>query len=139
MKQHSYVKGGKEKTSISTVDGPAHYIKTEVEDSDGRWNDDYYVADGFYVLHDGIEHHVYQVIDTSSELASTLAYLMDPEQTEDEEARAKLASIKTVKDLIIWMRDEAWDVPAAVAFLNKRKIMISGSAALELHTAGWST
>ncbi len=46
---------------IDTVAGPAEFVRTETEDSEGRWNDDYNVRDGFYVLHRGREHHIYKV------------------------------------------------------------------------------
>jgi len=46
---------------IQTVAGPAHYVKTEIADKNGRWNDDYYTKDGYWVVHKGIRHHVYKV------------------------------------------------------------------------------
>ena len=48
------------KPVIETVDGLKHYYKTEVEDSDGNWNDNYSVRDGFWVIHEGKYHHVYK-------------------------------------------------------------------------------
>jgi hypothetical protein len=51
---------GNVKKTISTAKGPAEYIGTEVEDSNGRWNDNYNVRDGFWVLHEGEKHHVYK-------------------------------------------------------------------------------
>ena len=46
---------------IGTAMGPAHYIGTEIEDKNGKWNDNYYTRDGFWVIHEGNKHHVYQV------------------------------------------------------------------------------
>jgi len=48
------------KTSIEIMGGTAKYVKTEIEDSKGRWNDNYYVKDGYYVLHQGSYHHIYK-------------------------------------------------------------------------------
>jgi len=47
---------------IDTVAGRAKFVCTEIEDSLGRWND-YKTSDGFWVIHQGDRHHVYQVID----------------------------------------------------------------------------
>jgi hypothetical protein len=47
------------KTSIKTVKGKATFVKTEVEDKFGRWNDKYRTKDGYYVIHEGKKHHVY--------------------------------------------------------------------------------
>jgi len=47
--------------TIDTVAGVATYVKTEVEDRYGRWNDDYWTRDGYYVIHEGKRHHVYKV------------------------------------------------------------------------------
>jgi len=46
---------------IQTVQGQARYVRTEVEDKSGRWNDDYATRDGYYVIHEGNKHHVYKV------------------------------------------------------------------------------
>jgi hypothetical protein len=46
---------------ISVAGGKAHYIKTEVEDSRGKWDDNYFTKDGYYVLHKGKKHHVYKL------------------------------------------------------------------------------
>ena len=46
---------------IDTIRGRALYIRTEEEDAHGRWNDNYYTRDGYYVIHEGRLHHVYQV------------------------------------------------------------------------------
>jgi hypothetical protein len=48
--------------TIDTVAGKALFIKTEIEDKHGRWNDDYYTKDGYWVIHHGKKHHVYKVI-----------------------------------------------------------------------------
>lgn len=47
--------------TINTVAGVATYVKTETEDKYGRWNDDYWTRDGYYVIHDGKRHHIYKV------------------------------------------------------------------------------
>ena len=47
--------------SINTVQGKAFYVRTEVEDKEERWNDSYSTQDGYYVIHEGKEHHIYQV------------------------------------------------------------------------------
>jgi hypothetical protein len=46
-------------TFIDTVGGRAKYIYTEVEDKSGKWNDDYWTRDGYWVIHDGKQHHIY--------------------------------------------------------------------------------
>ena len=48
--------------SIQTALGKALYVKTEVEDEIGNWNDRWNVRDGFYVIHNGVEHDVYRLI-----------------------------------------------------------------------------
>jgi len=47
--------------AINVAGGVADYIKTETEDARGRWNDNYYVKDGFYVIHKGSEHYIYKL------------------------------------------------------------------------------
>ena len=47
--------------TINTCQGIAQFIRTEVEDKDGKWNDNYYTRDGYYVIHEGKKHHVYKV------------------------------------------------------------------------------
>jgi len=54
--------GLKVKSEISTVQGRAGFVKTEVEDEQGNWNDSYYTHAGYYVIHEGKRHHVYKVI-----------------------------------------------------------------------------
>ena len=48
-------------TSIDTIQGKAYYYCTEIEDKNEKWNDNYYVKDGFYVTHSGKFHYVYKV------------------------------------------------------------------------------
>jgi len=48
--------------SIRTVQGEAYYVKTEVEDKHGNWNDNYWIRDGYYVIHNENEHCVYRVV-----------------------------------------------------------------------------
>jgi hypothetical protein len=46
------------KATIGSVRGPAKYEGTEVE-KHGKWSQDYWTRDGFYVLHHGEMHHIY--------------------------------------------------------------------------------
>jgi len=48
------------KREIEIMGGTAKFVCTEVEDSKGRWNDNYNVRDGYYVIHETPEHHVYK-------------------------------------------------------------------------------
>lgn len=48
--------------TINTISGEAEYFGTEYEDSEGKWNDDYSTAQGYYVIHTEKAHHVYKVI-----------------------------------------------------------------------------
>jgi hypothetical protein len=47
---------------IDTVAGKALFVRTEKEDEFGRWNDNYFTKDGYWVIHQGKKHHVYKVI-----------------------------------------------------------------------------
>jgi len=47
--------------SIDTAWGKAYYIRTEYEDSDGNWNDNYWTRDGYYLIHHESSHDVYKV------------------------------------------------------------------------------
>jgi len=47
------------KPIISTAFGEKKYLKTEVEDENGKWKDNYSTKDGFFVIHDGRRHHIY--------------------------------------------------------------------------------
>lgn len=51
----------KPQSTINVAGGTAHYVLTETEDSRGRWNDDYTIRNGFYVIHEGRNHHVYKL------------------------------------------------------------------------------
>lgn len=44
---------------INILGGVAKYVRTEYEDANGKWNDNYNVSQGFYVIHEGTQHHVY--------------------------------------------------------------------------------
>jgi len=46
---------------IKTIDGTAHYIGTEIENKQGRWNQSYATRNGYWVIHDGDYHHIYKV------------------------------------------------------------------------------
>ena len=48
--------------TINVAGGEAKFVKTEVEDSQGNWNDNYNVRDGYYVIHQGAKHHVYKLM-----------------------------------------------------------------------------
>ncbi len=48
-------------TSISTCRGEAIYSHTELEDADGKWNDNWWTNNGEYVTHEEFRHHVYIV------------------------------------------------------------------------------
>jgi hypothetical protein len=47
--------------TINTIQGVAEFVKTEVEDAFGRFDDSHSTRDGFYLLHEGKKHHVYKV------------------------------------------------------------------------------
>jgi hypothetical protein len=47
--------------TISTVNGEADLYTVEEENAQGKWNDDYYTRDGFWVIHKGNNHYVYKV------------------------------------------------------------------------------
>jgi len=55
------IRGRCVKPYIDTMDGRAQYMKTEVENAYGNWNDNYYISRGEYVIHEGQKHHVYVV------------------------------------------------------------------------------
>lgn len=46
-------------TTINTAWGEALYHHTEVEDATERWNDNWYISSGEFVIHEGINHHVF--------------------------------------------------------------------------------
>lgn len=49
------------KATIQTADGEKKYYKTEVEDENGRWGvgRDYSIKSGYWAIHEGKYHHVY--------------------------------------------------------------------------------
>jgi len=49
------------KDKIGTAAGEARYIGTEVENEHGKWDDSYTTKDGYWVIHEGKEHHIYEV------------------------------------------------------------------------------
>ena len=49
-----------DKPTIETLIGTAKLVVVETE-INGRWNDNYYTKDGYYVIHEGIRHLVYWV------------------------------------------------------------------------------
>lgn len=50
----------KEGTEIDTIDGVATYLHTELENQYGNWNDNYYISNGYFLIHEGVNHHVYK-------------------------------------------------------------------------------
>ena len=48
-------------TTIRTVVGEATYKHTEVENKMGRFDDHWATRDGYWVIHKGKYHHVYEV------------------------------------------------------------------------------
>ena len=50
------------KDAIQTASGKAMFVETVVEDANGKWNDNWNVRDGFYVIHRGTEHDVYRLL-----------------------------------------------------------------------------
>jgi hypothetical protein len=55
------VKDDSAKETIGTIKGVGKYIGTEIEDDRGKWNDNFSVRDGFYVIHVGKKHHIYKL------------------------------------------------------------------------------
>jgi hypothetical protein len=55
--------------TIGTVQGGALYSHTEVEDLNEDWNDDWPTRLGFYVIHEGQQHHVYATQDAPERTA----------------------------------------------------------------------
>lgn len=49
------------KSFIDTIAGRAYYVRTEIEDEHGKWYDNYWTRDGYWVIHEGKNHHVYKV------------------------------------------------------------------------------
>jgi HK97 family phage prohead protease len=47
-------------STIQVAGGTATYVGTEVEDKNGRWDDSYKTSDGYWVIHHGSVHDVYQ-------------------------------------------------------------------------------
>ena len=47
--------------TIDTVQGVAIFVRTEIEDKNGYWNDNYNTKDGYYVIHRYKAHDVYRV------------------------------------------------------------------------------
>lgn len=48
-------------TKINTFIGEAIYSHTEIEDPDERWNNNWEINNGHFVIHDCESHHVYKV------------------------------------------------------------------------------
>lgn len=52
--------------TIQTVAGIAKLVRTEY-DTDGHWKGNYNTKDGYWVVHDGSRHHIYQVANTNDD------------------------------------------------------------------------
>jgi len=49
------------KKTIGTADGEKKYVKTIVEDSQGRWDSSQYsIRNGYWNIHKGNKHHIYR-------------------------------------------------------------------------------
>lgn len=46
----------KDKETIKTADGEKKYYGTEIEEN-GVWDDNYSIADGYWVIHHGNKYH----------------------------------------------------------------------------------
>jgi len=89
--KHGVVKKNPIRKSIQTMDGPAYFIKTEVEDKYGCWNDNYTISSGYYVIHDGKKHHVYKIdIGNDAMITEVSAYLTKVAMDMGEEPMFKI-------------------------------------------------
>ena len=51
-----------QKQTIQTVQGIADFVRTDIEDKNENWRGmNLTTKDGFYILHEGQEHHIYKV------------------------------------------------------------------------------
>lgn len=106
---------GGPKSSINTAAGPAYYLRTERENADGRWNDRYAINDGYWVIHDGPEHHVYTTskreADREAILASKRSFHGNPDDTEAERRRlsAELNAEKASRKALEAEHGQVWD------------------------------
>ena len=46
---------------IDTIAGRAKFVRVETEDAQGRWNNNYYTRDGYWVTHHSPKHYVYKI------------------------------------------------------------------------------
>ncbi len=51
----------KKDSHINTVRGKGRYFGTEIENEQEQWDDSYTTKAGFWVIHNGTEHHIYKV------------------------------------------------------------------------------
>jgi hypothetical protein len=52
----------KMKKTIKTIQGEAEFVRTDIEDENEKWEGmNLSTKDGFYILHEGKKHHIYQV------------------------------------------------------------------------------
>lgn len=50
------------KKTIKTIQGEAEFVRTDIEDENEKWEGmNLSTKDGFYILHEGKKHHIYQV------------------------------------------------------------------------------
>ena len=48
--------------TIRTAKGTAYYIRTDIEDENEKWRgNNLTTSEGFYIIHEGKKHHIYQV------------------------------------------------------------------------------
>lgn len=86
------------KETIETANGTAKYVKTEVENDDGKWNDNYSTKEGYYVIHSYGVHHVYK-IGVQNDTEENKPKVWSCGHTEDEHSFA---------DTMFCVRDENW-------------------------------
>ena len=78
---------GNPEETIQTAGGIAYYVRTDIEDKNGRWEgDNLYTKDGYYEIHEGNIHHIYKTrpeieepyeVQTAKTSTQSLQYLQD--------------------------------------------------------------
>jgi len=52
---------------IQTIQGEAEFVRTDIEDINERWEGmNLSIKDGFWIIHNGKEHHIYKVMDVEN-------------------------------------------------------------------------
>jgi hypothetical protein len=60
-KKRTFAVEKKPSKTIMTAQGEAKYVRTDIEDEHERWRGmNLYTRDGFWVIHEGKKHHIYQ-------------------------------------------------------------------------------